>query len=432
MTSYTRLISINNDIATTYENTYWRLNDKAFTRNRKMNYVSLVKSIILKKGQTLSLELDEITDDMKLEKITKQAYSKQRKNLNPKVFKHLNNNYIRKIYEEIDVIKYKGYIVLSIDGSTVELPNSVELKEYYGLSEGQKGSVGRVRARILGVYDSLNRIMVNTNIDPYSVSEKEQILKLLDDIIEFYKDEKILMIFDRYYFGINFISKLEDKDIKYLMRMRENQYKKEKEQMKSEDEEVRLKVRSNSVFYATEEEKERLKAKKYVETRIIKIKLAGETEEHLSTNLSKDEVSKEEARELYFVRWNIEKSFDIIKNKINIENFSSKNVIGVEQEFYAQMMVYNMLEDIKRDVDEEKKQGLKYEYKVNMNILAGIFKRKFVEVLMAPTAEESIEKYKKMIDKIKKYIVPIKPGRKFPRNRMHSMNKYRSNLRRNI
>lgn len=432
MTSYTRLISIINDIAATYENTYWRLNEKAFTRNRKMNYESLIKSIILKKGQTLSLEIDEFTDDMKIDKITKQAYSKQRKNLNPKVFKHLNNNYVRKIYEEINVVKYKGYIVLSIDGSTVELPNSLELKEYYGLSEGQKGSVGRVRARTLGVYDSLNKIMVNTNIDPYSVSEKEQVLKLLDEIIEFYKNEKILMIFDRYYFGISFISKLEEKGVKYLIRMRENQYKKEKEEMNSEDEKVNLKIRTNSIFYASSEEKERLKEKKFVETRIIKIKLAGETEEHLSTNLSKEEISKEEARDLYFVRWNIEKSFDIIKNKINIENFSSKNVIGIEQEFYAQMMVYNMLEDIKRDADEEKKQGLKYEYKVNMNILAGIFKRKFVEVLMAPTSKESIEKYNKMIEEIRKHIIPIKPGRKFPRNKMHSMNKYRSNLRRNI
>ena len=40
MTSYTRLISIINDIAV------WRLNEKAFTRKRKMNYESLIKSII--------------------------------------------------------------------------------------------------------------------------------------------------------------------------------------------------------------------------------------------------------------------------------------------------------------------------------------------------------------------------------------------------
>ncbi len=52
-----------------------------------------------------------------------------------------------------------------------------------------------------------------------------------------------------------------------------------------------------------------------------------ETEEHLSTNLKPEEITKEEAKDLYFVRWNIEKAFDVIKNKINIENFSSKKVI---------------------------------------------------------------------------------------------------------
>ena len=49
MESYTRITSITNDITTSYVNTIWRLNDKAFTRNRKMNYESLVKTIILKK-----------------------------------------------------------------------------------------------------------------------------------------------------------------------------------------------------------------------------------------------------------------------------------------------------------------------------------------------------------------------------------------------
>lgn len=171
MESYTRITSITNDITTSYVNTIWRLNDKAFTRNRKMNYESLVKTIILKKGQTLSLELDEITTSMKVKKISKQAYSKQRMNLNPKIFKHLNEKYIKRIYDEIDVKKYKGYIILAVDGSTLELPNSNELKEYYGLSEGQKGSVGRVRAKGLGIYDCMNKIMINSNIDPYKTSK---------------------------------------------------------------------------------------------------------------------------------------------------------------------------------------------------------------------------------------------------------------------
>ena len=64
MTSYTRLTGINNELATAYENICWRLYEKSFTRNRKMNFETLVKSIIFKKGQTLSLELDEFTEKM--------------------------------------------------------------------------------------------------------------------------------------------------------------------------------------------------------------------------------------------------------------------------------------------------------------------------------------------------------------------------------
>ena len=83
--------------------------------------------------------------------------------------------------------------------------------------------------------------------------------------------------------------------------------------------------------------------------------------EHLATNLSKEELSSKEAEELYFGRWSIEKSFDIIKNKVKIENFTSHKVIGVEQDFYSQMFLYNILEDIRIDTGEivkGQKEGL--------------------------------------------------------------------------
>ena len=433
--SLKRLKKINKRIKTTLEEDKWKLKANSFIRERKMNMEDIIKSIIFKKGQTLSIELDEFTERMGKERITKQGYSKQRQNLNPEIFNYLNEEYIKDIYNEIEVKRYKGYILISVDGSMIELPNSNELKEYYGLAEGQKGSVGRVRARAIGVYDSLNKIMVKTKLDPYKTNEKEQIEKLLDEIIEFYKEEKIIMVFDRFYFGVNFINKLEKREIKYLIRMRENVYKKEKELMKSEDEEVELKIRTNSIHYAKEEEREELKKLKQIKARIIKVQLDSGIEEHLCTNMNEEEMTKEEAKELYFTRWNIEKSFDVIKNKINIENFSSKKVIGIEQEFYAQMMVYNMLEDIRRDAEEELEQNkkeLKYEYKINMNILAGKFKKEFLEIFEEEDMKELDKKYEKMIEEMRKNVIPIKPNRKFERRKMHSMNKYRSNLRRNV
>ena len=434
MSSYTRITSVDLMLKQDILEAIGRINMKSFTRNRKMNFYYLTTSIILKKGKTLTLELKDFTENMNKPNITKQAYSKQRQNLNPEVFKYINNEYTKRIYNEIDPETYKGYIVLSVDGSGIELPNCNALKEHYGIAEGQKGSVGRVRAKALGIYDSLNKIMIKTTIDPYKKSEKEQFLDLLEEVQEYMGERKFLVVLDRYYFGLSFINRLEEKGIKYIIRIKIKDYKKEKEEMKSNDEIVNLKVRTNSVFYAKEEDKEKLKEKKYIKTRIIKTKLTNGAEEHLSTNLSKEELSEEEAKELYFTRWNIERSFDIIKNKINIENFSSKTVIGVEQDFYAQMLVYNMLEDLKRDAGEriDNNPNRKYEYKINMNILAGIFKSEYIKILTIKDEKDKEKKYLEMVNLMAKHLVPIKPGRNFTRKRMHSMNKYRSNLRRNI
>ena len=133
----------------------------------------------------------------------------------------------------------------------IEMPNSPELK---GLQKGQEGSVGRVRGRCLGVYDCLNKIMAITRLDPYNVSEKRQIEEEIDNVLKIYKDEKIILICDRFYFGISFVNKLNKKGIKYIIRMKNKHYKKEKLEMQSNDEEVNLKVRTNSVFYAETEE----------------------------------------------------------------------------------------------------------------------------------------------------------------------------------
>lgn len=419
------------------ENKYKKVgvpSENKFIRKRKMSFTDIILFILNNKGKTLTIELNDYMRKYGKETITKQAFSKQRQNINPEIFNVLNNEYIKMIYAQREIYRYKGYIVLAVDGSMIEMPNSLELKEYYGLQLGQKGSVGRVRGRCLGVYDCLNKIMALTRIDPYNVSEKRQIEEEIENILKIYEKEKIILICDRYYFGLSFINILDKKGIKYIIRMQNKHYKKEKIEMKSNDEEVCLRVRTNSVFNAESiEEKEELKKIKYVKTRIIKTKIPSGEEEHLVTNLSKEELSEKEAKELYFGRWEIEKSFDIIKNKIKIENFTSHKVIGVEQDFYSQMLLYNMLEDVRIDTGEIVKgqeEGLKYDYKVNMNVMVGTLRERFMEIILS-NKEELQKKADEFNEEIKKYLVPIKPGRSYPRKRMHSMNKYRHNLREN-
>lgn len=62
--------------------------------------------------------------------ISKQDFAKQRKNLNPKLFKVMNKEYITSFYNETNYKTFHGYILLAIDGSVMELPNTDDLKKY--------------------------------------------------------------------------------------------------------------------------------------------------------------------------------------------------------------------------------------------------------------------------------------------------------------
>lgn len=108
MSSYARISSVDLMLKQGVLEAIGRINIKSFTRNRKMNFYELTTSILLKKGKTLTLELNEFTEKMKKPNITKQAYSKQRQNLNPEVFKYINNEYTKRIYNEISLKTFKG------------------------------------------------------------------------------------------------------------------------------------------------------------------------------------------------------------------------------------------------------------------------------------------------------------------------------------
>lgn len=64
----------------------------------------------------------------------------------------------------------------------------------------------------------------------------------------------------------------------------------------------------------------------------------------------------------------------------------------------------------------KKKPEQKYEYRINTNIMVGIFKEELINIFLR--AEEEIqENYDKMILKINQYLVPIKPNRNFEKKR---------------
>ncbi|WP_229239755.1 hypothetical protein [Echinicola soli] len=80
-------------------------------------------------------ELDDFFSD-KLVSCSKGAFSQQRSKLNPKVFTWLNEKQCSFYYNKAShVRRWKGFRLIGIDGSTLQLPYSKELAKGFGQFE---------------------------------------------------------------------------------------------------------------------------------------------------------------------------------------------------------------------------------------------------------------------------------------------------------
>ena len=59
-------------------------------------------------------------------------------------------------------------------------------------------------------------------------------------------------------------------------------------------------------------------------------------------------------KELYFKRWGIEISYDILKNIFKVENFTGLTQIAINQDFLAIILTNNISSLIMNDIMEEK------------------------------------------------------------------------------
>ncbi|MDR1956346.1 MAG: transposase, partial [Treponema sp.] len=108
---------------------------------------------------------------------------------------------------------------MAIDASHIALPRDAALREYYGAT-GHVLSAATARASLL--YDIENDIIVDASIERLAVDERRLVKEHLEALtgrgLDF-GERKIIIIFDRGYPPKDFIKYLQDKEIRYVMRV---------------------------------------------------------------------------------------------------------------------------------------------------------------------------------------------------------------------
>ena len=214
-----------------------------FSRKRKMPLKDILLCCLSKKGLTTAFELrNYFKEKGELPmRLSVQGYLQQRKRLNPDIFPYLNRRYLMDFYHSDEPMLWKGYLLAAIDGSKAEVPNSKENRETFGNSGNQHSETGQVWALVSGMYDVLNHFYLDIEVEHIFVSENELAKRNIKHVREMGIKQPILVIFDRGYPSIEFIDFLETEGIHYLIRLSSNDYKAERKQMQSDDEEVILK-----------------------------------------------------------------------------------------------------------------------------------------------------------------------------------------------
>lgn len=140
--------------------------------------------------------------------------------------------------------------------------------------------------------------------------------------------------------------------------------------------------------------------------RIIRILLDNGTYICIATNLSEEEFPLGEIKNLYRMRWSEETSFCKLKYTIGLINWHSSKYDGILREINARMILYNFCELVIAHAVVKTKENTKHVYKINFATAVNI-RRTYLK-----HSSDEIE----TMFLIQKHLTPIRFNHKYPIN----------------
>ena len=340
------------------------------------------------------------------------------------VFKLLNQKLLDEFYSDNVIRTFKGFRLLAIDSSTLRLPDYPELYTAFGEKHSDRSSVPLARISIM--FDVLNHITLHGSINPFRLSERD----LVTDHISILSSEKTsphsfldLLIFDRGYPSLALLFLLNHLKKHFVMRVSHSFLPETNSVIKSGTLDTVVTISSfkdSNKLHRLKSYLPNLSRKATMQIRVLTFDLGNDKKEYIVTSLLDQSLySYEDIFAIYGLRWNIEENYKFFKCIAQVENFSGKTKIAVEQDFFATIFACNiaslLMMEAQDEIEEEAvEKSLKYKYKINRNILIGTLKNEILEILMGgQNLDEYCTKIKK---RIKQHLVPIRPGRSYPRN----------------
>jgi len=385
-----------------------------FTRKRSLPFQTVLIFLLNMLRSALQNELDIFyktinKEDVLKREVTASAFSQARQKLKHGAFIELNEKTLKHFYDNNDVRKWHGFRLLAVDGSTIKVPKNDDVREYFGELVPRQGESCPL-ARISQCFDVLNHMSIDAIIEARSVGERDLAVRHFKLI-----SAGDLILLDRGYPAFWLFRLIYEKNADFCARLPLNQWNITNEFLATGLQE--------QIIYLTMNASSKAKCVELgLSTDPIKLRLIridNENNENptilitslIDTNLYPVEIF----RDLYHQRWPVEESYKIIKSRIEIENFSGKNVEAVKQDFYANIFTCNLTSILAFPIHnkiEQKYKHAKLNYKINWTQTFAKMRNFGILLYFRKNITNLIEKLHILfIDNVSS----VRPGRLFPR-----------------
>lgn len=375
-----------------------RLKRNAFTRKRSMQFSDTLSFMLDMRKTTLQTRLNLFFSKMKGgEPISRQAFSKLRANFDHSPFETMLRVLVKHEYSgEYELPEWNGFHILAVDGSYLQLPQTRELADEYGI----RGGGNRPSAGISVLYDVLHGWPLDPIITNTNMNEREECGKHIDFLIRELPNivPNSVLVLDRGYPSLDLFEKLEDAGLRFL---------------------VRCTRRSASEISSAPVGDSLVTLKNGLHVRVVKLTLPSGEPEILVTNLF--DLPEVAFPELYSLRWGIESMYFRLKCEVCVEKFSGKTPNSIRQDFWASMVLMISVAVFQNQADQllEDRRTVsptKYLNRARTSDLIVTLRDRFVFANLCGYPLIAQMENQDIIATIARSVSPVRPGRSFPRH----------------
>lgn len=303
-----------------------------------------------------------LNKEIPVNEVTKTAFCLARKKLGHGAFVELDKDQIEGFYR-IGIYKsWNGFRLIGVDGSTARLPSSKEIQAGYGVHDTSETGTPLTYARLSQAYDLLNNLTLDAIMSTYDDNEHNLALR---HTAVFKPGD--LVVCDRNYASFWMFALLNSKNVDFCFRLKVGSWKTARYLVDSQEQET-----SAEIYPSKQSAKKCIElgiSKAPIRLRFICITLDTGEKEVLVTSLTDHEQYPYSVfSQLYQFRWQVEESYKTMKSRLEMENFSGKSCLSVQQDFHAKIFSCNLTAILVNGADEfveTKCEKRKKTYKIN-------------------------------------------------------------------